>query len=63
MSTTELPIDLTHDRGELRVCGAPGCVLMFARDHTRREWCSNACGNRARQARHYRRTHGAPADA
>jgi predicted RNA-binding Zn ribbon-like protein len=39
----------------LRRCEAPGCVLMFARDHPRREWCSGACGNRARQARHYRR--------
>jgi predicted RNA-binding Zn ribbon-like protein len=43
-------------RDELRACGAPGCVLLFLRDHPRREWCSNACGNRARQARHYRRT-------
>jgi hypothetical protein len=40
----------------LRACGAPGCVLMFLKDHPRREWCSNACGNRARQARHYDRT-------
>lgn len=42
--------------GALRACGAPGCVLVFLKDHPRREWCSNACGNRARQARHYRRT-------
>jgi len=40
---------------ELRRCGAPGCVLMFVKDHPRREWCSAACGNRARQARHYAR--------
>jgi predicted RNA-binding Zn ribbon-like protein len=39
----------------LRACEAPGCVLMFLKDHPRREWCSAACGNRARQARHYRR--------
>lgn len=38
------------DPAELRACGAPGCVLMFVKDH-RREWCSVACGNRARQAR------------
>ena len=25
---------------ELRLCGAPGCVLLFVRDHPRREWCS-----------------------
>jgi predicted RNA-binding Zn ribbon-like protein len=46
-------------RADLRACGAPGCVLMFLKDHPRRGWCSNACGNRARQARHYRRTRGA----
>jgi predicted RNA-binding Zn ribbon-like protein len=40
---------------QLRACEAPGCVLMFLKDHPRREWCSTACGNRARQARHYRR--------
>jgi predicted RNA-binding Zn ribbon-like protein len=40
---------------QLRACGAPGCVLMFLRDHPRRTWCSPTCGNRARQARHYAR--------
>jgi predicted RNA-binding Zn ribbon-like protein len=40
----------------LRACGAPGCVLYFVRDHPRREWCSVACGNRVRAARHYART-------
>lgn len=44
------------DAANLRACGAPGCVLMFVKGHTRREWCSGSCGNRARQARHYRRT-------
>jgi predicted RNA-binding Zn ribbon-like protein len=43
-------------RAGLRACGAPGCVLMFLKDHPRREWCCNACGNRARQARHYQRS-------
>ena len=48
-------------RADLRACGAPGCVLMFLKDHPRREWCSNACGNRARQARHYQRArHSSP---
>ena len=42
---------------ELRACGAPGCVLLFEKDHPRRAWCSDACGNRARQARHYARRH------
>jgi predicted RNA-binding Zn ribbon-like protein len=44
------------ERTRLGVCHAPGCVLLFLKLHPRREWCSNACGNRARQARHYRRT-------
>jgi predicted RNA-binding Zn ribbon-like protein len=44
--------------GDLRACGAPGCVLMFIKDHPRREWCCTTCGNRARQARHYARKHG-----
>ncbi|WP_328531406.1 ABATE domain-containing protein [Nocardioides sp. NBC_00368] len=41
---------------ELKACGGPGCVLYFVRDHPRREWCSEGCGNRARVARHYRRS-------
>jgi predicted RNA-binding Zn ribbon-like protein len=43
------------ERDAIRTCGAPGCVLMYLKDHPRRRWCSNACGNRARQARHYAR--------
>jgi predicted RNA-binding Zn ribbon-like protein len=43
------------DRRQLRACLAPGCVLYFLKDHPRREWCSPACGNRARAARHYQR--------
>jgi predicted RNA-binding Zn ribbon-like protein len=45
------------DAAGLRRCRAPGCVLVFLKDHPRRQWCSYACGNRARQARHYARTH------
>ena len=40
---------------ELRACLAPGCVLYFVKDHPRRAWCSVACGNRVRAARHYAR--------
>jgi len=43
----------------LRACLAPGCVLYFAKDHNRREWCSAGCGNRARAARHYQRVKNA----
>jgi predicted RNA-binding Zn ribbon-like protein len=39
----------------LRACYAPGCVLYFIKTHPRREWCSVACGNRVRAARHYQR--------
>jgi predicted RNA-binding Zn ribbon-like protein len=42
------------DRGRLRVCGAPSCG-MFYLGRTDQEWCSTACGNRARAARHYAR--------
>ncbi|TDB71592.1 ABATE domain-containing protein [Micromonospora sp. KC723] len=47
----------------LNACHAPGCVLYFIKDHPRREWCSTACGNRARAARHYRRHHPTPNSA
>jgi predicted RNA-binding Zn ribbon-like protein len=40
---------------KLRACYAPGCVLYFVQSHPRREWCSVACGNRVRAARHYQR--------
>jgi predicted RNA-binding Zn ribbon-like protein len=43
------------EREALRACHAPGCVLYFVKQHPRREWCSAACGNRARVARHYQR--------
>jgi predicted RNA-binding Zn ribbon-like protein len=39
----------------LRACHAPHCVLYFVKSHPRREWCSEACGNRVRAARHYER--------
>lgn len=47
-------------RDDLRACHGPGCVLFFVKDHPRREWCSAACGNRARASRHYRRHHHQP---
>ncbi|PZG13715.1 CGNR zinc finger domain-containing protein [Nonomuraea aridisoli] len=42
------------ERESLRTCQAPRCVLYFVKEHPRQEWCSTACGNRARAARHYR---------
>jgi predicted RNA-binding Zn ribbon-like protein len=44
---------LGENGSQLRACYAPGCVLYFLKTHPRREWCSVACGNRARAARHY----------
>jgi predicted RNA-binding Zn ribbon-like protein len=40
------------DQGELSVCGAPSCGMLYLRSHPRQQWCSPACGNRARVARH-----------
>ena len=53
----EQAIDLLTGPGasRLRACYAPGCVLYFIAAHPRREWCSVACGNRARAARHYQK--------
>ncbi|MEQ4720050.1 ABATE domain-containing protein [Nonomuraea sp. B19D2] len=42
------------ERALLRTCQAPRCVLYFIKEHPRQEWCSTACGNRARAARHYK---------
>jgi len=43
---------------DIQPCRAPNCILYFVKDHARREWCSPACGNRVRAARHYgRRPH------
>ncbi|WP_212907849.1 ABATE domain-containing protein [Streptomyces sp. TS71-3] len=51
------------DRARLRACLAPGCDRYFIKQHSRREWCTSACGNRARVARHYRRHHGGAAES
>jgi predicted RNA-binding Zn ribbon-like protein len=44
-------------RCDLRACDAPGCVMVYLKADPRQQWCSKPCGNRARQARHYHRTH------
>ncbi|MDX3072720.1 CGNR zinc finger domain-containing protein [Streptomyces sp. MI02-7b] len=42
----------------LRRCANPECSMLFLAENPRRKWCtSNICGNRARVARHYARTH------
>ncbi|MFI5805058.1 CGNR zinc finger domain-containing protein [Streptomyces sp. NPDC051561] len=45
-----------QDADKVRACPAPGCVLYFLKSPARREWCTTACGNRVRVARHSRRT-------
>lgn len=58
----ESAAELLSDRGHapVRKCQNPGCILYFSdttKNHSRR-WCSmTACGNRAKVAAHYRRTH------
>ena len=52
-----------EEAGRLRACHAPGCVLYFVKTHPRRAWCSVACGNRVRAARHYRRAREHRGDA
>ena len=44
-------------RASLRACHAPGCVLPSSKSTRDGNWCSTACGNRARAARHYERHH------
>lgn len=55
IATMGLELLAGAERGRLRACLAPNCVLYFVKEHTRREWCSPSCGNRARVARHYQR--------
>jgi predicted RNA-binding Zn ribbon-like protein len=49
------------DRDETRLseCGAPSCGMLYLREHPRQVWCSKACGNRARVARHAARQRNA----
>ncbi|MDQ0986234.1 ABATE domain-containing protein [Streptomyces sp. V2I9] len=49
-------------REHLRACHAPRCARYFIRSHGRQEWCTPACGNRARVARHYGRAREAAAN-
>lgn len=47
----------------LRRCANPNCSMLFLATNKRRVWCAaNICGNRARVARHYQRTHPASSD-
>jgi predicted RNA-binding Zn ribbon-like protein len=48
------------DRGRVRVCRAPGCGTFFLAGRAGQVWCSAACGNRARVARHHDRRRASP---
>jgi predicted RNA-binding Zn ribbon-like protein len=43
-------------RSQLGICGAPSCGMFFLATNSRQTWCSSACGNRARVARHAARS-------
>lgn len=43
------------DRTRLALCPAPGCGQLYLRSRTNQRWCGDACGNRARGARHHSR--------
>jgi predicted RNA-binding Zn ribbon-like protein len=46
-------------RQKLRRCAGAGCTLLFVATNPQRRWCApHLCGNRARVARHYRRSRG-----
>lgn len=44
---------IAHDRERIRRCPAPRCGRFFVAGRPRQVWCSAACGNRARVARHH----------
>lgn len=47
-------------REQLRSCPAPGCGRFFLASRPRQTWCSPACGNRVRVARHHERRRRPP---
>lgn len=48
---------LSDEAGKaLAICGAPSCGMFFEPANRRQRWCSQACGNRARVARHAARS-------
>ena len=49
-----------HAGAPLRECQAPRCGRIFVADNARRRWCSTACGNRVRVARHASRRREPP---
>ncbi|MEV4243911.1 ABATE domain-containing protein [Streptosporangium canum] len=58
LATSAIELLAGPAREQLRACPAPRCVLYFVKEHSRQEWCSVGCGNRARAARHYHQHKG-----
>lgn len=52
-STIEI---VSQETSTVARCGAPRCGMFFVRMNPRQRWCSPACGNRARVARHAAKT-------
>jgi predicted RNA-binding Zn ribbon-like protein len=50
------------DRDRLRRCPAPRCGRPFLATRQRQRWCSTACGNRVRVARHAERRRSGRSD-
>ena len=46
----------TETRERLRFCAAPSCGMYYLGHRADQQWCSPACGTRARVARHAART-------
>jgi predicted RNA-binding Zn ribbon-like protein len=53
LATDAIDLVTGTERERLQICQAPSCGMLFV---GARRWCCRACGNRARVARHYRRT-------
>lgn len=50
------------EKRQLRRCGARGCGRFFLASRDAQRWCSAACGNRTRVARHHERVRAARGD-
>jgi predicted RNA-binding Zn ribbon-like protein len=48
----------TETRERVRFCAAPSCGMYYLGSRADQQWCSPACGTRARVARHARRHRG-----
>lgn len=51
-----ITIAVSSTAERLHTCKAGDCIRMFLPDRASRRWCSAACGDRVRAARHYARS-------